>query len=355
MILELDGVSHRYGSQQAADDVSFSLAEGELVALLGPSGCGKTTLVQAIAGHVTPTAGQVRLREADVTDTPPEARDVGIMFQQSTLYPHMTVQENVAYGLDAREITSDRRDEIVAEFLELVELTGQRRSYPDELSGGQQRRVELARALAPEPDVLLLDEPLSALDRTLRGQLRAEIARIQQETGVTTLFVTHDQEEAMSLADRLVVLRNGSVSAVGEPRSLYESPPNRFVASFLGRSNSISATVEKRDSPLLRIGDATVPFSGVSNTDTNGAEPIVHIRPEDLVIGRGEALGTELELEGTVHSVTDIGRRYDVSIRLESGETVITEQSRSPPPVNEQVTVGVEAENITVFSKTESK
>lgn len=349
MILELDGVSHRYGTKRAVRDVSFGLAEGELVALLGPSGCGKTTIVQTIAGHVTPTAGRIRLRGSDVTDVPPERRRVGITFQRSTLYPHMTVEENVAYGLDARDMDPDRRAAVVTEYLELVELTGQRGSAPEELSGGQRRRVELARALAPEPDVLLLDEPLSALDRTLRGQLRSEIARIQRETGVTTLFVTHDQEEAMSLADRIVILRDGDVSAVGEPRTLYESPPNRFVASFLGRSNVIPATTETGDTPRLRISDVTVPFDEFSAGSATIPDPVVHVRPKDVVIDRRGTPGTDVELPGIVHAVTDVGTRYDVSVRLESGETVIAERDRSPPSVDERVTVGFEATDLTVF------
>jgi ABC-type Fe3+/spermidine/putrescine transport system ATPase subunit len=222
VILELDGLSHRYGDERALEGVSFGVAHGELVAILGPSGCGKTTILQAIAGHVSPTAGCVRLRGKDVTATPPEARRVGLVFQRSTLYPHMAIDENIRYGLTARGIGGDEQDEIVAEYLELVDIVDQRGARPSELSGGQERRAELARALAPQPDILLLDEPLSALDRALRDRLREEIARIQRETGVTTLFVTHDQEEAMALADRIVVVNDGRVEAIGEPRALYE-------------------------------------------------------------------------------------------------------------------------------------
>ncbi len=349
-MLTLDGVSHRYGSESALEDVSFSLDDGELVGLLGPSGCGKTTVVQAVAGHLTPTAGNVRLRGADVTTIPPEERHVGVVFQQSTLYPHMTVGENVAYGLTARGTDDADRAETVSEYLELVGLAGRHGSHPDELSGGQRRRVELARALAPEPDVLLLDEPLSALDRPLRSRLRTAIARIQQETEVTTLFVTHDQEEAMSLAERLVILNDGTISAVGHPRRLYESPPNRFVASFLGRSNVIAATVGKLDPLTLQIGETAVAVAGQLQSNLGrGDELRVHARPADIEILGADAADTTVTLPGTVALITDIGSRYDVRVRLSSGDEVTIEQETSPPPVDEQVTIGIPETDLSVF------
>ncbi len=351
MTLAVDGLSHRYGDERAVDDVSFELESGELVALLGPSGCGKTTIVQAIGGHVTPTDGRVRLRGTDVTGIPPEERDVGIVFQRSTLFPHLTVRENVAYGLDARGMDRTRRQAIVDEYLELVDLEERGDSSPGALSGGERRRVELARALAPEPEVLLLDEPLSALDRTLRNQLREEIARIQRETGVTTLFVTHDQEEAMSLADRLVILRNGRVAAIGEPRRLYESPPNRFVASFLGRSNVIPASVARTDPPTLRVGETAVGMPERSMPSDNGDDVSVHVRPEDLVVSPTGTPATDLRLSGVVGSVTDVGSRYDVTVRLEIGADVTVERREAPPDVDERVTVGVERTDLTVLPR----
>lgn len=348
MTLEIEGLSHRYGSQPAITDVSFTLEEGELVALLGPSGCGKTTIVQAIAGHIDPTAGKVRLRGGDVTDAPPELRDVGVVFQRSTLFPHMTAGENVAYGLEAG-MSGNRRNEIVSEYLELVGLAGRHDSRPTQLSGGQRRRVELARALAPEPDVLLLDEPLSALDRPLRSQLREEIARIQRETGVTTLFVTHNQQEALTLAERLVVLDGGAVSAVGSPRHLYESPPNRFVASFLGRSNIICPPVESREPLVVTVGETPVEFTDKSHSGIP-EEPMLHVRPADITITHTDDPPLDVIVAGTVIGVSDIGRRYDISVRLVSGETVIVEQRRSPPTVDTEVAVGVDIEDLTIIS-----
>jgi len=347
MTLSVEGLSHQYGTEPAISDISFEVAAGELVALVGPSGCGKTTIVQAIAGHTRPTAGSICLRGREVTDTAPEEREVGIVFQQSTLYPHMTVAENVAYGLAARDIEPARREEIVTEYLALVDLADQRESYPSELSGGQQRRVELARALAPEPDVLLLDEPLSALDRTLRLRLRDEIARIQRETGVTTLFVTHDQEEAMSLADRLVVLQEGRLSAVGEPRELYQSPPNRFTASFLGRTNTLSTTLVDRDPPTVEIGSTQIVVRDLPEK-IGTAEPTVHLRPEAVVVTT-DTPETEIMLPGVVKSVSDIGNRYDIHIRLTSGDELVAERRRSPPAVDRQVSVGFDHRDLIVF------
>ena len=352
MTLEIDRLTHRYGDELAVDDVSFGIDEGELVALLGPSGCGKTTIVQAIAGHVRPTAGRVTLRGRVVTGDPPEDRHAGLVFQRPTLYPHMTVEENVAYGLKARGVDPQERDERVREHLELVALSEQYDAFPTELSGGQKRRVELARALAPQPDVLLLDEPLSALDRQLRERLRDEIARIQDETGVTTLFVTHDQEEAMALADRLIVMGDGRVSGVGTPRSLYRSPPSRFVASFLGRSNEFPATVVARRPPTLEVGDRTVALSDREITAPVGASVACHVRPKDLSIRTSDAVetdGTGLSLPGEVASVADVGHRYDLTVRTATGDELAVETARRPPEVGSGITVEIPPERITVF------
>ncbi|WP_280587955.1 ABC transporter ATP-binding protein [Halorubrum sp. Boch-26] len=379
MTLELDGLSHRYGNERALDDVSLALDDGELVALLGPSGCGKTTVVQAIAGHLDPTAGRVSLRGTDVTGVPPEDRNVGIVFQRSTLYPHMTVGENVAYGLKSGDLTAEQVSERVGRYLELVELADRRNASPKSLSGGETRRVELARALAPEPDVLLLDEPLSALDKGLRARLRDEIVRIQQRTGVTTLFVTHDQEDAMSVADRLVVLRDGAVVAAGAPRQLYESPPSRFVASFLGRSNELSAWVDGGDSPTVRIGGTELAADTVPSELVGASRAVVHVRPSDLTMrpaprsdepssGTGTASdragastdgGTSderpgtIEMRGTVTHVSDVGRRYDARVEVDSGEVVTVERDRDGLRETDRVTVTAAVSDLTAFPTSE--
>ena len=344
--LAVEELSHCYGSEQALSDVSFGLEPGELAAVVGPSGCGKTTLVQAIAGHLTPSQGRIRLRGTDVTDQPPEQRAVGLVFQTPTLYPHMTVDENVAYGLAAREIPSAERAAIVGEYLDLVDLADQREAYPSELSGGQGRRVELARALAPQPDLLVLDEPLSALDRSLRLRLRDEIAHIQEETGVTTLLVTHDQEEAMTLADRLVVMNDGRVSAVGRPRALYESPPTRFVGSFLGRSTELAATVRDTDPLRLAVGGGEVRLPGGGRSSAVGESVRCLVRPHGLSL-RPPA---EAPLSGTISRVVDLGRRYDVTVALDGETEVMVEREGEPPAVGDTVGVAVDPASVAVFT-----
>ena len=348
-MLAVEGLTHRYGTEQALNDVSFTVEAGEAVAVVGPSGCGKTTLVQAISGHLSPSSGRIRLRGETVTDQPPEQRGVGLLFQTSTLYPHMTVGENVAYGLEPQGIKPSERDEIVANYLSLVDLTAQRQAYPAELSGGQSRRVELARALAPQPELLLLDEPLSALDRSLRLQLRAEIARIQRETGVTMLFVTHNQDDAMGLADRLIVMNDGAIEAIGQPRRLYESPPTPFVASFLGRPTELAATVVDSDPLRIGVADEEVTLPAATRTPPVGETLRCLLRPGKLSLADDND-HTGLTLSGTVQRVADLGRRYTVTVRTTDGTEVRVEQTAAPPAEGEAVTVTAPRESLLVFT-----
>ena len=348
MILELDNLSHSYDDDQAVDGVSLGIEAGELVGLLGPSGCGKTTLVQAIAGHIRPSSGHVILRGNDATDAPPEVRQVGVVFQQSTLYPHMTIGENVGYGLAAQGHSERDRDPIVKEYLELVSLTDKRAAYPNELSGGEQRRAELARALAPQPDVLLLDEPLSALDRSLRTELQGEIRRIQRETGVSTLFVTHDQEEAMALADRIVVMNDGRISGRGSPRELFESPPSPFIASFLGRSNELPATVLNPDPLTIEIAGTSIPIQNCNTTPAVGSTIICHLRPHHLTVSADQHCDYAT-ITGEVAEIVDLGYRYDISVLIDGGGEVVIEQSEDPPTVGDAVSVCVPTDGIDIF------
>ena len=361
MILELDRVSHRYDGDLAVDDVSFGVESGGLVGVVGPSGCGKTTLVRAIAGHLRPTAGRVLLRGRDVTGDPPESRRIGLVFQESTLYPHMTVAENVAYGVAARDDDPAERDGAVTEYLELMGLADRRDAYPGSLSGGQRRRVELARALAPEPDLLVLDEPLSALDRALRTRLREEIGQLHRETGVATLFVTHHQTDALALADRLVVMAGGRVAAVGTPRELYETPPTPFVASFLGRSTTVRGTVVGTSPPRVAVGAVELTFEEAQTEQATGEAVTCHARPRTLAVrsddgtapdGDGAASddgASSQSLRGEVRAVEDAGRRYDVRVAVAPEEELVVERTAPPPSVGESVAVDLPGGSVTLF------
>ena len=236
----LNGLGKRYGDFHAVREVSLTIADGEFLVLLGPSGCGKTTTLRMIAGFIEPTAGHVRLGGSDVTLLPPWKRNAGMVFQSYALFPHLTVAQNVAFGLEMRKLPRADIDRRVEEALALVRLGGYGGRLPRQLSGGQQQRVALARALAIRPDVLLLDEPLSNLDAKLRQEVRVEIRELQRQLGLTTVMVTHDQEEALTMADRLVVMNEGSVRQVGSQRDLYERPADRFVAGFVGRSTFLA-------------------------------------------------------------------------------------------------------------------
>jgi len=257
--LELCGVAKRYGDARALDGVDLRIKDGEFFTLVGPSGCGKTTTLRTIAGFEEPDAGDVLIGGESVVGVRPEDRDVGIVFQNYALFPHMSVAENVAYGLRFRDPPGgEPRDERVADLLSLVDLEGFEDRDPDELSGGQQQRVALARALAPGPDLLLLDEPMSALDARLRKRLRRQIQEIQSELGVTTVYVTHDQSEALAISDRLAVMNRGRVEQVGTPRDVYRRPATRFVADFLGDNNVFEGVVS-----VVENGRSTLDVDGV--------------------------------------------------------------------------------------------
>jgi len=242
--LVLEALAKRYGSSVAVERVDLEVRQGEMVALLGPSGCGKTTTLRMVAGFVPPSAGRVLIGGTDVTQAPPHARDTGMVFQSYALFPHMTVAANVAFGLEMRRVGRAERDTRVREALRLVRLDGLEDRLPRQLSGGQQQRVALARALVVNPAVFLLDEPLSNLDAKLRGEVRMEIRALQQRLGLTTLIVTHDQEEALTMADRLVVMERGRVRQVGTAEELYESPADPFVAGFVGQCNLVEGALE---------------------------------------------------------------------------------------------------------------
>jgi ABC-type Fe3+/spermidine/putrescine transport system ATPase subunit len=320
MKIAVHELSKRFGAVLAVDRVTLEIADGELFTLLGPSGCGKTTLLRLIAGFHRPDAGQVRFGERDVTDLPPYLRNIGMVFQNYALWPHMTVFQNVAYGLRLRRLRGSALEVRVEEGLRKVNLGGLGARYPGQLSGGQQQRVALARALVLSPDILLLDEPLSNLDAKIRVQVRAEIRTLQQELGITTVYVTHDQEEALSLSDRVAVMREGRVLQLGPPRELYERPQTRFVADFVGTNNLVPGrVVEAAGETLLvdtRLGGLRARRPGGAGALEVGQSCVLAIRPENVTIGARGALagGNGNRCAGRIALAAYLGNtlRYDV-------------------------------------------
>jgi spermidine/putrescine transport system ATP-binding protein len=307
----LDRVTKRFHDVVAVDELSLDIQRGEFFSMLGPSGCGKTTTLRMIGGFEEATDGTIYLGDADVTGLPPFKRDVNTVFQNYALFPHLTVFENVAFGLRRRKVKDAEIQTQVRQMLELVELPGYERRKPTQLSGGQQQRVALARALINHPRVLLLDEPLGALDLKLRKQMQLELKRIQTEVGITFIYVTHDQEEAMTMSDRIAVMRAGHIEQLGTSEELYERPQTAFVAGFLGVSNLLEGTVAGQDGSLLsiRLADGTVLRAPAPASPTNGAVR-VGVRPEKLrVVAGGEGGGTDglNALHGTVLDASYIG------------------------------------------------
>lgn len=312
--LNIQHLYKNFGNFTALDDVSLSIKKGELVCFLGPSGCGKTTLLRAIAGLDKQSEGQIYINGQDVSDWPPSMRDFGIVFQNYALFPNLTVNKNVAYGMQGRGQKKKAIKKRVKELLEQVGLPDQGKKYPKELSGGQQQRVAIARALAVSPGMLLLDEPLSALDAKVRAHLRHEIKAIQQDLGVTTVMVTHDQEEALSMADRIVLLKDGKIEQVGTPEELYSKPANAFVADFIGEMNFVPA--ERVGDHLLRIGQTELQFDG-AKAHSDAREIAVAIRPESVKVGEAERQSTNT-LDAVVKDSEYLGNM--VRARLSGGD-----------------------------------
>ena len=327
-MLEIRNFTKYYGDLRAVEDLSFRIEEGDFVTLLGPSGCGKSTTLHAIAGLVEPTEGQILLRGKDVTDLPPEKRNIGMAFQSTALFPHMTVRENIAYGLKMHSYSKGDVEERVEESLELVGMPDYGDHKPGELSGGQQQRVSLARSLAYEPDILLLDEPLTGLDRVLREEMRGWLNHIQREVGVTTLYVTHDQEDALSMSDTVIVLNDGRDQQIDSPERIYESPASPFVAEFVGKSTQFNGEVTYEDGRAVVYNDS----KAITLTDPSveaGETVSLYVRPEDTEISF-EATGAENEFLGTVTSVANLGNRAEVSIELADRTTALAHTTRFP-------------------------
>jgi len=278
--VRLDKVRKTFGAVVAVNDVTLDIARGSIFSLLGPSGCGKTTTLRLIAGFEQPSAGEVYIRGKRVTAIAPYRRDFSMVFQSYALFPHLSVAENVAFGLRMRRVPREERAKAVDAALDLVKLGTLADRYPRQLSGGQQQRVALARAIVIKPAVLLLDEPLGALDKMLREEMQVELRGLQQRLGITAVFVTHDQEEALTLSDRVAVMRNGIIEQVGAPREIYDQPVNEFVAGFLGASNFLDGTVISRDAGVAEVETACGRVSVVAASATVGAKVCLAVRPE---------------------------------------------------------------------------
>jgi putative spermidine/putrescine transport system ATP-binding protein len=330
--LQLRALECRYGDFTAVDGVDLSVERGEFVSLLGPSGCGKTTTLQMIAGFVTPSGGTVAIEGADLTRIRPNRRGVGIVFQSYALFPHMTVAGNVAFGLEMRRVPRAQRQERVARALEQVHLGHLAERYPRQLSGGQQQRVALARALVIEPRLLLLDEPMSNLDAKLREDMQLELRRLQRALGITTVMVTHDQNEAMAMSDRIAVMRAGRIIQVDTPRAAYEHPADDFASTFLGKSNNVRG----------RAGSGVVELPGGLRVTPEGAVPdgdvLCSLRPEKLWVTEAGAG----RVGATIRSRLFLGNHWLFQVTTDLGELLIYQQNTNHAPPEEGDVVGVD-------------
>jgi len=350
--LQLAGIRKEFGGFAALKGVSLGVRQGELVCFLGPSGCGKTTLLRIVAGLEVPSAGTVVQAGRDITRLPPMQRDYGIVFQSYALFPNLTVADNVAYGLVNRRMGRAAREARVAELLALVGLPESGARYPAQLSGGQQQRVAIARALATSPGLLLLDEPLSALDARVRVRLRGEIRNLQQRLGITTILVTHDQEEALSMADRIVVMKDGQIEQIGTPAEVYANPATPFVADFVGKTNLLPATRAEGDG--VRVGAQRFRCPALDG-HAAGAGLRLFFRPEDVMV-RGVEADTPNSAAAVVEKVEYLGAYSRVTLRLDGIDQALTadlslnDMAEFHPCPGDTLRVAVPPERLRVFA-----
>nr|CAD6602828.1 ABC transporter ATP-binding protein [Rhizobium sp. Khangiran2] len=347
--LVLDNLQKSFGAVQVVKDFNMSIDKGEFVSFLGPSGCGKTTVLRMIAGFETPTGGTISIDGRDQSRLKTNQRNIGMVFQAYALFPNMNVFDNVAFGLKVAGTPKAQIEARVKEMLALIRLEHLADRYPYQMSGGQQQRVALARALAPKPQLLLLDEPLSALDAKIRISLREEIRQIQRQLGITTVFVTHDQEEALSISDRIVVMNAGRADQIGTPSEIYNRPTTRFVASFVGTLNMIDAKVEDSAAQTVRIGDQVVKLREMPGNHKAGEPILLALRPEAGSISEGG----DSALQGTVLSSSFLGSvvrtKIDVGGNAISFDMFNAPDLRMPAP-GERVTLNFSAQDLLVVA-----
>jgi spermidine/putrescine ABC transporter ATP-binding subunit len=330
--LELENLSKRFGKTVALEDIGLNIKTGEFVSFLGPSGCGKTTALRVIAGLVKPDQGMVRINGQDVTDVPPRFRKLGMVFQNYALFPHMNVFENLAFGLKVEKMDAATVRKKVEEALATVKLSSLQDRFPHQISGGQQQRVALARALVKNPEILLMDEPLSNLDAKLRQQMRNEIRLIQKKLNITAIFVTHDQEEAISMSDRVVIMQQGRIVQVGTPIEIYEEPRDIFVADFIGKTNILEGVIEMEASgkPSLRLSTHTTLPLGPEFGKYQGEKLVFSVRPDRIGLREGPARNAEGQIPAKVLSRTFLGplSSYNLLVGDDLSLNVIKQNTR---------------------------
>ncbi len=322
--LRLRALSKSFGDVEAVRGIDLSVPRGEFLTLLGPSGCGKTTTLRMVAGFEDPTSGTIFLHGNDITNEPPNVRPINTVFQHYALFPHLSVEENVAFGLRMRGVGAAERRQRVAEALRAVALSGFERRRPRQLSGGEQQRVALARALVNRPEILLLDEPLGALDLKLRRQMQLELRALHREVGISFLYVTHDQEEALAMSDRVAVMNAGRIEQIGSPREIYEQPASRFVADFIGETNLLEGRVVGVDGERIQVGLGPHTLHALAERCPIGTQVALSIRPERWALAKGTPRGEMNRFSGRVRESVYAGSVLRQVVELEGGITVVT-------------------------------
>lgn len=355
MKITLQNVSKRFGSVKAVDDVSFEAGDSECFFLLGPSGCGKTTVLRIIAGFCAPDAGTILFDNKKVNTLAAHLRNAGMVFQNYALWPHLTVEENIAFGLTvkAHQVPKSERPKRVRQMMDLLHLAGMEQRMPGQLSGGQQQRVALARALIVKPECLLLDEPLSNLDAKLRTEMRLEIKHVIKQLGITAVYVTHDQSEALAMADRCAVMRAGRIEQIGMPRELYERPASRFIADFMGYANLFDATVVSGDADSVRLSFPAGTWQARPGRQAfaSGAKVAVAIRPEKVHLGGPADVAVKNVFTGRLKESIYMGAAVEYRVELEGGLTISALQAGAAPGAEpgQQVRIGVDPQNVVVL------